>query len=232
MARRRGKNLRYALLAVVISTALWGIAHGGSKTLKEYDLPVVFDGLPDNLVITDQSTNKINVRVRGSRAAFRNVKIGEMEYVEDVAGGKPGRARYEVNDQRLDTPRGLQIVGLSPSELSVRFERRGRKNVRIRPEVEGELPEGYTLSDIRIEPERVWLTGARSKVIRMSEVLTETIDVSGLRESEEREVGLAVGADHVWVEEPVGVKVKLDVLPPEVPEQEAGDGAQGEGTTG
>ena len=222
MARRRGKNLRYALLAVVISTALWGIAHGGSKTLKEYDLPVVFDGLPDNLVITDQSTNKINVRVRGSRAAFRNVKFGEMEYVEDVAGGKPGRARYEVNDQRLDTPRGLQIVGLSPSELSVRFERRGRKNVRIRPEVEGELPEGYTLSDIRIEPERVWLTGARREVLRLSEVLTETIEVEGLSAPVDREARLSLGSDHVWPEDEATVSVRIEVAPIPVEETEEG----------
>jgi YbbR domain-containing protein len=232
MARGRAKNLRYALLAVVISMALWGIAHGGSKTLKEYDLPVVFDKLPDNLVITDQSTNKINVRVQGSRAAFRNAEFGEMEYVEDVAGGKPGRARYEINDQRLDTPRGLQIVGLSPSELSVRFERRGRKNVKIRTEVEGELPEGYTLGSIAIEPQRVWLTGARSKVMRMTEVVTETVDLSGLRESEEREVGLAVGSDHVWVEEDVTVKIKIDVQPPEVPEEEGAPSGEGEETTG
>ena len=53
MARRRGKNLRYAFLAVAISMVLWGIAHGGSTVEREYDLPVVFDGLPDNLVIID-----------------------------------------------------------------------------------------------------------------------------------------------------------------------------------
>jgi YbbR domain-containing protein len=232
MAMRSGKNLRYALLAIVISMALWGVAHGGSKTQKEYDLPVVFNGLPDHLVITDQSTSKINVRVQGSRAAFRNAKFGEMEYIENVAGGKPGRARYEVNDQRLDTPRGLQIVGLSPSEMLVRFERRGRKNVKIRSEVEGELPEGYTLVKITIEPQRVWLTGARSNVIRMSEVLTETIDVSSLRESEEREVGLAVSAEHVWVEDDVTVTVKIDVQPPEPTEEEAEAGGKGEEKAG
>lgn len=232
MARRGGQNLRYGFLAIVISMVLWGIAHSGSKTQKEYDLPVVFDGLPDNLVITDQSTNKINVRVRGSRAAFRNAKFGEMEYVEDVAGGKPGRARYEVNDQKLEKPRGLQIVGLSPSDISVRFERRGRKNVKIRPEVVGELPEGYTLGEVSIEPQRVWLTGARSKVIRMTEVLTETVDVSSLRESEEREVGLAVGVDHVWVEEGVTVKIKVDVQPPEPTGDEVESGGTGEEGTG
>jgi len=232
MASRSGTNLRYGFLAIVISMALWGVAHGGSKTLKEYDLPVVFDKLPDNLVITDQSTNKINVRVQGSRAAFRNAKFGEMEYVENIAGGKPGRARYEVNEQRLDKPRGLQIVGLSPSEISVRFERRGRKNVKIRTEVEGELPEGYTLGEITVEPQRVWLTGARSKVIRITEVPTETIDLSSLQESEEREVGLVVGTEHVWVEDGTSVKLKIEVQAPEPLEGETEPGGAAEEETG
>ena len=221
MARNRGKNLRYAFLAIVISMALWGIAHGGSTTQREYDLPVVFDGLPDSLVIVDQSTNKINLRVRGSRAAFRNAKFKDMEYVENISGGKPGRARYEVNDQRLDKPRGLRIVGLSPSEISVRFERRGRKNVKIRPEVEGQPAEGFLLGEVEIEPQRAWLTGSRSKVIRMTEVVTESIDVTGLEAPEERQVGLVVGVDHVWVEDDVSVTVKIDVQPVEPPEGEA-----------
>lgn len=232
MARRSGKNLRYAFLAIAISMILWGIAHGGSKTQREYDLPVVFAGLPDDLVITDQSTSKINVRVQGSRAAFRNARFGDMEYVENVTGGKPGRARYEVNEQRLDKPRGLQIVGLSPSEISVRFERRGRKNVRIRPEVVGELPEGYTLGEVVVEPERIWLTGARSRVMRMTEVVTETIDLTGLRASEERQVGLVIGADYVWVEQDAGVKVRIEVEPPEASEGGAEAPGTGEASTG
>ena len=223
MARRRSKNLRYAFLAIAISMVIWGIAHGGANTQKEYDLPVVFDGLPDDLVITDQSTNKINVRVKGSRAAFRNAKFSDLEYVETVSGGKPGRARYEVNDQRLNTPRGLQIVGLSPSEITVRFERRGRKNVKITPVVEGQPAEGYKLGEVAIEPQRVWLTGARSRVIRMTEVPTESIDVSGLEAPEEREVALTIGADHVWPEEEGTVNVSIDVQPEEPPEGQSGD---------
>jgi len=78
----------------------------------------------------------------------------------------------------------------------------------------------------------VWLTGARSKVMRMTEVVTETIDVSGLRESEDREIGLALGTENVWVEEDVTVKMTIDVQPPEPAEGEAEDGATGEETTG
>lgn len=213
MARRRGGNLRYAFLAIFLSMVLWAIAHGGSTVEREYDLPVVFDGLPDDLVIVDQSTREINVRLRGSTAAFRNAKFGDKEYVEHVAGAKPGQARYEVDDERLDPPRGLQVVGLSPSEFAVRFERRGRKNVKVRADVQGEPAEGYKLGAVTLDPARVWLTGARSRVLRVSDVATEPIDVTGLQASEQRQVKLNIGTDHVWAEDDKPVTVKIDVQP-------------------
>lgn len=224
MPRRRSKNLRYALLAVFISMVLWGIAHGGSTVEREFDFPVVFDGLPDHLVIVDQSVNRLNVRVQGSRAAFRDLTARKLEYVEKISGAKTGRARYDVDTDRLNLPRGVSPVGLSPSQIQVTFERRGRKNVKIRPDIEGEPAEGFTLGSVEVEPARVWLTGARSRVLRLNEVVTETIDVSGLEASEEREVRLSIGSDHVWMEEdgPVTVRIAVEPLvPPDGEEKEA-----------
>ena len=225
MARRRGANLRYAFLAIAISMSLWGIAHSGSTVEREYDLPVVFDGLPDNLVITDQSAREINVRVRGSRAAFRGVKASEMEYVERVAGGKPGRARYDVDTDRLEMPRGVRVVGLSPAQIEVRFERRGRKNVKVRADLAGAPAEGFELGPVELEPSRVWLTGARSRVLRLTEVVTEPIELEGLDEPTEREVKLSLGSDHVWMEEDKPITVRIAIEPVEAGMDGGGGGA-------
>ena len=213
MAQRRSHNLRYAVLSVLIAAVLWAIAHGGSTVEREFDIPVVFGGLPDELVITDRSVKRINVRVQGSRAAFRDLSAGEMEYEEDISGAKTGRARYEVTTDRLEMPRGLRVVGLSPAQIEVRFERRGRKSVRIRADLEGQPAEGFVLGEVEMEPSRVWLTGARSNVLRLSEVVTETIDVSGAQKPIEREVKLSMGAEHVWPEENEAVKVRIAILP-------------------
>ncbi len=221
MARRvrRGGNLRYALLSVVIAMVLWTVARGGSTHETEYDIPVVFADLPDTLVITDQTAKKINVRVRGSRAAFRAVT--DMQYVENVGGAVQGRARYELDGKRLGLPRGVRVVGLSPAQLDVVFERVGRKNLRIRADVQGEPPEGFVLGDIVIEPARVWLTGARSRVLALKEVVTETIDVSQLQEAAEREVTLSIGTEHVWLEEEQTITVTVPIRPVAPPDDTA-----------
>jgi len=225
MARSRGgRNLRYALLAIFISTVLWTISRGGSSIERGYDVPIAFDQLPDDVVITDQSDSDINIRVLGSRAALRNISPSDLEYDLNLSGAKPGRTVHEVDVTRLDVPRGTRIVSRSPSQIEVSFERRGRKKVRVKPEVAGEPGEGFKLARVEVDPPQVWLTGARSRVLRVGEAVTETIDVTGLEASSEREVKLSLG-DRVWLEEeqPVVVRIEIETVePPEV----APDGAQ------
>jgi len=229
MARRRGSgNLRYGLMAVVIAMALWGIAHGEKKAERNVDIRVVFNGLPDNLVITEQSTREINIRVQGSRAALRHVSPTTMEYPVSVEGAKPGPAIYDVEASYIDSPRGVKVVSRSPARIEVRFETRGRKKVRIRPDIEGEVAAGFRLGEITVEPERVWLTGARSDVLRLNEAVTETVDVTGLAKPIEKEVRLALGGGHVWMEEnlPIKLKIQVEAIP-----QPGGSGAAQPGKT-
>ncbi len=148
--RRRSGNLRYGLMAVVISMVLWGIAHGERRAERNVDIPVAFNGLPDDLVITEQSTSEINIRVQGSRAALRNVSPTTMEYPVAVEGAKPGPAIYDVEASFVDAPRGVKVVSRSPARIEVQFEARGRKNVRIRADVQGEPEAGYVLGDIEL----------------------------------------------------------------------------------
>lgn len=230
MARKRGGKgtLRYGVLSVMIAALLWGIAHSSSSVERGYDIPVAFEDLPDELVITDQSDNEINIRVVGSRSALRNLSPTQMEYVVNVSGAKAGRAIHEVEVSQLDVPRGVRIVSRSPSQIDARFERRGRKNVRVRVEMQGEPAEGFALGEVELDPPRVWLTGARSRVLRISEAATETIELTGLKESVERQVRLSLDTDHVWQEDDKPIKVRVAIVPVEQPEV-AAEAAGGEG---
>lgn len=211
----RSSNIRLGLLALCIAMVLWGVAHSSSSIERGFDVPVVFHGLSEKLVITDQSADLVNVRVLGSRAALRNLSPTKMEYAVDVSGGKPGPAVYEVDVSHIELPRGARIVSRSPASIEVRFEPRGRKSVGVRVDVEGEPPEGFALGSVTVEPPRVWLVGARSNVLRLSEVVTETIELSDLRDSVEREVRLSLGGGLVWMEKNEPVKVKIQIEPAE-----------------
>ncbi|MFP8881964.1 MAG: CdaR family protein [Myxococcota bacterium] len=204
----------YALLALVISSVLWAFSHGSSKIERSYDIPVVFHGVPEELVIVEQSTAVVNIRALGPRAAHRDISPTKMEYGLSLEGAKPGPAVFEVNETRLELPSGARILSRSPNRIDVEFESRSRKSVRINADVSGKPAPGFVMAGVEILPPRVWLAGARSDVLRLREVGTETVDVDGAIESLEREVRLSLGGGHVWVDqdEPIRVRVQIDAV--------------------
>ncbi|MBW2273702.1 MAG: YbbR-like domain-containing protein [Deltaproteobacteria bacterium] len=230
---RQFSNLRPGMLlvALVIAVILWGIAHGSSSKERAYDVPIEIDGLSDELVVTDRDPDEINMRIMGSAAALRNIDANALRYRVDVTGSKPGDAEYEVDVSRVETdlPRGARVVSRSPSRILLRFEPRGRKAVAVRVDLEGEPPPGFVLGEVQVEPARVWITGARSQVLRLSEVVTETVELGGLKETTEREVSLFLGAGTVWMEKKEPVKIVIHIEPEPAPELETLEPALDEG---
>jgi YbbR domain-containing protein len=219
-------NLGYKVLAVVIAVFLWGVVHGTSSVERGFDLPIVLQAVPDDLVVTDQTSDQINVRVRGSRTAMRFFDDSKIEYAIDLSGAKVGLAEFDLDVGRIDLPRGLEPVSRSPARVEVTLQPRATKVVKVRPDVAGEPPAGFVLEGVDVEPERVKITGARSEVLRLSEVVTEPIDVTGFTETTERQVRVAVGGGHLWVDGAPQVKATVRITKPPEPAaaEEAGAG--------
>ena len=95
----RFENLRPGVfvLALAISIFIWFVAQGTSSVIQSFDVEVELVGLEDGLVVTDQSSDEVNVRLRGSRAALRNLDTDQLKYRIDAGGGKPGVAVYDVD---------------------------------------------------------------------------------------------------------------------------------------
>ncbi|MDP6978350.1 MAG: CdaR family protein [Myxococcota bacterium] len=212
---RRTSNLRPGALALalVIAVVLWALAHGASSIERAYDVPIELLEMSQDLVVTDQTPRDINVRIMGSQAALRNVDPDQLRYAIDVSGSKPGDADFEVDVSNIKLPRGARIVSRSPSRIFIHFEPRGRKAVGIRVDTTGELPEGYVLERVEVQPSHVWLTGARGHVLRLREVVTEPVDLTGLNAREERQVSVLLGAGTVRLEEEEPIKVVLHIAP-------------------
>jgi hypothetical protein len=213
------------LLSAAIAMVLWSMAHGTSSVDRGVDIPVLFDGVPDDLVIVGQSVDTVNLRVLGTRAALRNIGSDRLEYRIQVAGAKPGHAVFEVDPSLIELPRGVRAVSRSPAAIEVDFERRGRKAVGVRADVTGEVAAGFALGAVQVDPPRVWIAGARGEVLRLTEVVTEPLDVSGLQAGLERKVRLALGSEHMWPEQdgPVTVRIAIEPVPAPADEEPAAE---------
>jgi YbbR domain-containing protein len=217
------RNLHYKVLALLAAFGLWGGAHSTASRELGFDIPVVPANVPDDLVITARSSDAVNIRVRGSNAALRRLDVIDLEYSVDLAGARPGMSERAVETAVMVLPRGADVVSRSPASLEFTLERKSTRAVKVRPDLDAEPGPGFQLGEVTIEPPRLRIAGARSEVLRLAEVLTETIDLTGAVLPIERKVRVLPGGLHVWLDGADQVTVRIDVVP--IPEPE---GAQDE----
>jgi YbbR domain-containing protein len=206
-------NLLYKLVALLVAILLWVSAQGVNDIEQSLDLRVVYTDLPQDLVVVEQSAAEVNVRVRASRAALRRMQSELSTYVVSLAGVKEGTAQLPVLPENLPLPRGATPIARSPSLLVFRTESVVTKLVDVRPDVGGELPEGYALRAVSVMPRQVEVAGARTSVRRMREIPTQRVDISPLRATTTLETPLLL-VPNVWRKDgrqlPVQVTVEIE----------------------
>jgi YbbR domain-containing protein len=213
-------NLRYKVVALLAALLLWGVSHSTSSVERGFDIPVVTTNEPAELVITGRNTDSLNIRVRATPAALRRLSVADLTYPVDLAGARAGTTKHEVDQTAITLPRGAQIVSRSPASLEFTLERRSTRAVKVRADIDGDPAQGFVVGDVTVEPTRLRISGPRSEVLRLAEVLTETIDVAGANSTIERKVKAMPGGLHVRIDGDPEVTVRIPIQPAE-PEEAA-----------
>lgn len=215
------QNLLYKLVAVLIAIVLWAAVQGSQSIEVSLDLPIELEERPPSLVVVDQSASEVNVKIVGSRAAVRRAEKELSSYRIPLGGVNAGEARFSVNAEQLQLPRGAQVLARSPSTVILQLEPVARKKVRVRADIVGEPPAGYKLVGISVDPSEVLLEGATGSIRKIREVLTDRVDVSEIRETTTQDIPLVFSGLHVWRADAEGEPVKLEIRLEPVPSESA-----------
>lgn len=204
-------NLRLKILALVIAVFLWIVAHlsGSAHVERPFDVPVVLTGLSTELVVSSRSTDKVNVTVAGPRSAIRKIVADKMEYVIDVSQARPGEARFDVDLSQLEMPRGTRIIGRSPAQISIQFEKRKNKSVPVQVEQTGALAPELRLTKVEVVPSHVEITGPEREVTRTVSISTEAVDVSPMTGTLETQIRVVPSGKNVQLVTDAPVTVKF-----------------------
>jgi len=100
----------------------------------------------------------------------------------------------------IDLPSGVKLDRIQPNRILVRVEKVEEREVSVKPEIEGNVAEGFEIYSQTVIPAKVRVRGAESFVKSMDSISTEKISVANRQESfTERQVGLNVTNPNVTV---------------------------------
>ena len=83
-----------------------------------------------------------------------------------------------VEDGAVKLPRGVRLVGAVPSQVRLVFERRTDASVPVTVPVTGEGHDGYYVASQNVQPGRLEIVGPASHVARVTQAVTDAVDVS------------------------------------------------------
>ena len=116
------ENISYKMVSLFIALILWLTILGRRDftVTKNFEIEVQ---VAQNLVLQEQNTEHIKVKVTGPRTALKKfIESGVSQLITlDLSSKNPGMYEVEVPMQKIDLPFGVKIVSVKPSKIKVQI---------------------------------------------------------------------------------------------------------------
>ncbi|HVR72090.1 MAG TPA: CdaR family protein [Vicinamibacteria bacterium] len=171
-------NLPLKLISVSLAVLLWFVI--GEKTSERgLSVPVELQNVPRDLELVGEPTNVVDVRVRASPSVIQRLTPGDVSAQIDLGGVREGEHIIHLTSGDIRVPFGVRVVKITPSIITMGFERTLQKTVPIRPRLLGRPGAGFEVAEVTAEPAEVRVAGPRSRVQEMESAYTEPVSVEG-----------------------------------------------------
>ena len=218
MLARLTENWVLKLISLAFAVVLWFFVIGERNLEVSYIVPLEYQGLAKDLIIANEVPSSVSVRISGPRALLMNQSAGDISIAVDLKGLPAGVTSFKRLEESLNLPTGLRVTRISPSYVDVKLERIREKSVPVRVVLTGTPVPGFMVTKTRVEPDQVVVSGAGSELKSVSEVVTESIDLTGVRQSFSQTAPIDYNGIYTYLGKQKTVEVEVLLAPdPEFP---------------
>lgn len=217
-------NLALKLMSLGLAVVLWFIIAGEKTSEMGLSVPVELQNFPQDLELTGDPVDAVEVRLRASPGIIQALGPGEVSARVDLAGTGEGERIIHLTPEAIRVPFGVRVVKINPSIITLNFERTLQKVVPIRPRLVGRPSSGYEVAEITADPGEVRMAGPKSRVQEVESAFTEPISVEGAEASVSDSVNIGLEDPLLRIQGSPRVRVMARIR--EVQEQRTLDGLE------
>lgn len=210
------KNLGLKFAALLLACVVWFVVSGPRREQTRQRMVTAslsLVGLPSDLVITTDVRSSVTVRVKGRISDLRSLASQSLEASADLSLiSKAGDIEITLRPRNINVPEDIEVVDIVPNKVRFSIEKLGQRTVPIRPFLVGAPPTGYLVGQAAATPERALISGPMSQIMKLSEVATERIIMTGRTETFVQNVPVVSDSPLVRVVLPVTTQVTVPVL--------------------
>ncbi|MBY0472480.1 hypothetical protein K2X30_15050 [bacterium] len=199
-------NMGTKFISILVAFVLWFVVLGSRNVEVTKELPVEVITSSD-LVVANDVPDKISFRLSGPKAFLRAILDRRDDPIRiNVSNAKPGLITYRFFSDNIHVPIGVKVLSINPTAILIKLEPIKRREVPVKVELKGIVPEGFRISKTTVEPPTVKVLGAETRIEGLFEVSTVPIDVNNLKQTTEKEAILDIDR----------LGMKFEGIPPKV----------------
>ncbi|MCM2278347.1 MAG: CdaR family protein [Oligoflexia bacterium] len=193
-------NIGTKLVSIAIAVVLWFVVLGSRNVEVTKDIPLELI-TPADIIPANEIPEKITFRLSGPKAFLRAVLDRREDPIRvNLAGAKPGLVTYRFFSDNIRLPIGVKVLSINPTAILIKLEYLKRRDVPVRAVLRGAPPEGYRVARAVLKPDTVKIKGPESRVDGITELQTVPVDVTGMKQSQEKDVSLDLSRNNIQVE--------------------------------
>lgn len=205
---RRNGTLK--LFSLAFACGLWLLVNAGERDAeKTLVVPVEIRNLSSQLVIVGPRIEYVDLRVSGPRTLLG--RLNSKKVTLDLTGVRPGQAAFRIGSDRLSLPRGVKLVRISPSQITLDIARMIRRTVPVRVGTMGKPPYGFELKGVEVVPDFIEVTGPAPQVEKLETVKTESVDIGRLTQALTQTIDLQGPEGELVTYDIAQVRARIDI---------------------
>lgn len=178
------------LISVLLATLLWYFVGGEDVVDKNVMVPIEIINLPRDLVISNQFKKEIEVTVSGPRSVIQDMSNKSVTRQINLSNATPGTNIIENDNTSIPVPRGITVLRIQPTTIILSLDKLIQKQFQVTPVTSGEVAAGFNLESMVMNPDVITITGPQTILSQAEALVTDIIDINGMRESKQLQVPL------------------------------------------
>src|SRR5688500_3268563 len=151
------------LVALAITLALWlgvtGLSTPTTQSLSSIPLSIRFS---NNIEVTNSPIQEVTLVVSGDKRKLSQINKNDLVASIDISDVMPGDRVIPLTSETVNVspwPTGVKLDDIQPRSMAVRIEAVEEKEVPVKAETYGEIPDGYEMYSEAATPARVRVRG-------------------------------------------------------------------------
>ena len=165
------KNWQLKIICFLLAIVLWFVIINEQNPLSEgsYTVPITVENL-NSQYITSNVPKTVYVRLSGPRNTIINVGPSDIKAYIDLSDVQEGTVDVPVH---VEIPSGTELKKQSMTSTKITVDVYTVKEFKLTPHIVGNLDEKDFISELKIVPEKVVVSGARRLIQEVSQAVIE-----------------------------------------------------------